>query len=184
MATHDYSIANQSFPATRSDLNSALTAIKSSNSAASAPASSLVAGQLFFDTSNSKLQVYTGSAFKDAALDASGDLTVTNDLTVQGTLIESSSRELKTAIASLTPQLDNIMKLKPVSYIKKATGLAELGFIAEDVAEVYPTAVSEGGKGVHYSRLTSVLVAAVQELKVLADTQAAEIQELKRVGKI
>ena len=63
MATHDYSIANQSFPATRSDLNNALTAIKSSNSDTTAPSTSLVAGQLFYDTSNTILKVYDGSSF-------------------------------------------------------------------------------------------------------------------------
>ena len=68
MATHDYSISNQSFPATRSDLNNALTAIKSSNSAATAPTTSLVAGQLFYDTSNSKLQLYNGSSFVDVSI--------------------------------------------------------------------------------------------------------------------
>jgi len=65
MATHDYSIANQSFPATRSDLNNALTAIKSSNSASAAPTASLVPGQLFYDTANNVLKVYTGSAFQE-----------------------------------------------------------------------------------------------------------------------
>ena len=65
MATHDYSIANQSFPATRSDINNALTAIKSSNSAPTAPTTSLVAGQLFFDTASNVLKVYNGSAFEE-----------------------------------------------------------------------------------------------------------------------
>ena len=63
MATHDYSIANQSFPATRSDINNALTAIKSSNSSATAPSTSLVTGQTFYDTSSNTLKVYNGSAF-------------------------------------------------------------------------------------------------------------------------
>ena len=65
MATHDYSVANQSFPATRTDINNALTAIKSSNSNATAPSSSLVAGQLYFDTTNNVLKVYNGSAFEE-----------------------------------------------------------------------------------------------------------------------
>ena len=68
MATHDYSISNQAFPATRADINNALTAIKSSNSGAAAPTTSLVAGQLFYDTSNSKLQLYNGSSFVDVSI--------------------------------------------------------------------------------------------------------------------
>jgi hypothetical protein len=78
MATHDYSIANQSFPATRSDLNNALTAIKSSNSAATAPTTSLVAGQLFYDTANTTLKVYSGSAFAQVGIDTSAALALTN----------------------------------------------------------------------------------------------------------
>ena len=75
MATHDYSIANQSFPATRSDLNNALSAIKSSNSYATAPTSSLVAGQLYFDTTNNILKVYNGSSFASVL---SGEVTASD----------------------------------------------------------------------------------------------------------
>ena len=78
MATHDYSIANQSFPATRTDLNNVLTAIKSSNSDSAAPSSSLVAGQLFYDTSASQLKVYSGSAFSAVGIDTSAALALTN----------------------------------------------------------------------------------------------------------
>ncbi len=174
MATHDYSIANQSFPATRSDINSALTAIKSSNSNSTAPTTSLVSGQLFFDTNNSKMQVYTGAGFNDIALDASGNLTVT------GTLTESSSRKYKTAITPLPNQLDAVLKLNPVSYVKKSTGVTEMGFIAEEVQEIFPAVVAKDAEGVHYSRLTAVLVSAVQELKQQLDDQALEIKELKK----
>jgi hypothetical protein len=78
MATHDYSIANQSFPATRSDINNVLTAIKSSNSYATAPTSSLVAGQLFYDTSNTTLNVYDGSSFSRVGIDTTAALSLTN----------------------------------------------------------------------------------------------------------
>ncbi len=174
MAIHDYNISNQSFPATRSDINSALTAIKSSNSNATAPTTSLVSGQLFFDTNDSKMQVYTGAGFNDIALDASGNLTVT------GTLTESSSRKYKTAITPLPNQLDAVLKLNPVSYVKKSTGVTEMGFIAEEVQEIFPAVVAKDAEGVHYSRLTAVLVSAVQELKQQLDDQALEIKELKK----
>jgi hypothetical protein len=60
MAQHDYDIANQSFPATRTDLNNVLEAINTSNSGTSRP-SSAVAGTLWFDTTNGILNLYNGT---------------------------------------------------------------------------------------------------------------------------
>jgi len=85
MATHDYSIANQSFPATRSDLNNALTAIKSSNSDSTPPSTSLVAGQLFYDTSNTTLKVYDGSSFSRVGIDTTAALALTNSTSATST---------------------------------------------------------------------------------------------------
>ena len=76
MAIHDYSIANQSHAAFRSDLNNALSAIKSSNSGTTAP-STPVAGELWYDTTASLFKVYNGSAFEEIK---SGDI-VAADLT-------------------------------------------------------------------------------------------------------
>ncbi len=65
MAQHDYNIANQSFPATRTDINNALSAINSSNSGASRP-SGAVAGTIWLDTSGGAtahvLKFYDGGA--------------------------------------------------------------------------------------------------------------------------
>ena len=58
MAQHDYSIANQTFPNTRTDLNNVLSAISSNNSGTSAP-STTFANQFWYDTStSSKLNWY------------------------------------------------------------------------------------------------------------------------------
>jgi hypothetical protein len=51
MAQHDYNIANQGFPAFRSDLNNALSAIQTTNSGTSRPTGA-VAGQLWLDTTS------------------------------------------------------------------------------------------------------------------------------------
>lgn len=56
MAQHDFSIANQGFPAFRADLNDALGAIASSSSGTSAP-STTYANQLWMDTTNHILKV-------------------------------------------------------------------------------------------------------------------------------
>ena len=55
MATHDYNIANQGFPAFRSDLNNALSAIVSNNSNSSAP-STTYAYQWWYDVSTTTLK--------------------------------------------------------------------------------------------------------------------------------
>ena len=55
MATHDYNIANQGFPAFRSDLNNALSAIVSNNSNSSAPATTY-AYQWWYDVSTTTLK--------------------------------------------------------------------------------------------------------------------------------
>lgn len=56
MSQHDYVIANQTFPNTRTDLNSAFAAIVSQNSGASAP-STTYAYQLWYDTGNDILKM-------------------------------------------------------------------------------------------------------------------------------
>ena len=56
MAQHDYVIDNQSFPATRTDINNVLLAISSTNSGTSAP-STTYASQLWYDTSANKLYI-------------------------------------------------------------------------------------------------------------------------------
>ena len=63
MAQHDYNIANQGFPAFRSDLNNALSAIQTTNSGTSRP-SGAVAGQLWLDTTSATtptLKYYDGA---------------------------------------------------------------------------------------------------------------------------
>jgi len=88
MATHDYNIANQSFSTLRSDLNGAFSAILSSNSDTSGNApTTTVKGQLFYDTTNNKLQVATDTSgtFVDVALNSSGNLAVTGTMTVGST---------------------------------------------------------------------------------------------------
>jgi hypothetical protein len=63
MAQHDYNIANQGFPAFRTDLNNALSAIQTTNSGTSRPTGA-VAGQIWLDTTTATapiLKLYDGS---------------------------------------------------------------------------------------------------------------------------
>ena len=56
MSQHDLNIANQGFPAFRADLNDALLALGSTNSGATAPATTF-ANQLWYDTANNILKI-------------------------------------------------------------------------------------------------------------------------------
>jgi hypothetical protein len=63
MAQHDYNIANQSFPATRTDINNVLSAINSSNSGTSRPSGAVV-GTIWLDTTSATsptLKYYDGA---------------------------------------------------------------------------------------------------------------------------
>lgn len=65
MATHDYNIANQGFPAFRSDLNNALSAIVSNNSSATEPADTF-AHMIWVDTAADPSIVKMRNADDDA----------------------------------------------------------------------------------------------------------------------
>lgn len=77
MAQHDYSIANQGFPAFRSDLNNALSAIATTNSGATAPTTTF-AHQLWIDTSANPSVLKIRNADNDAWISVA-DLNQTSD---------------------------------------------------------------------------------------------------------
>lgn len=56
MAQHDFNIANQTFPDTRTDINNAFAAMVSNSSGSSAP-STTYAYQLWYDTTNDILKI-------------------------------------------------------------------------------------------------------------------------------
>ena len=75
MAQHDYTIANQGFPATRSDINNVLSAISTNNSGTSAP-STQYAGQFWIDTTSSTWTMYIHDGADDiqfATIDTSAN---------------------------------------------------------------------------------------------------------------
>jgi hypothetical protein len=110
-----------------------------------------------------------GIATPSTELEVVGTITCT-------TLVETSSMSSKTNIKKLTSQTAKIAKLSPVSFNYKINNKCSLGLIAEEVAKVYPELVeyeNDRALGVNYSKLTSVLISAVNEL-------AAEVAELKK----
>ena len=114
--------------------------------------------------------VYVGSLGTGLVYSSSGTLTSTNP----------SDERLKDNITDISWGLNDILKLRPVSYHWKDDKInqgVQFGFIAQEVQEVMPEAIKEFGKDVKYLGLEkdaiyATLVKAIQELKV-------EIEELK-----
>jgi fibronectin-binding autotransporter adhesin len=84
----------------------------------------------------------------------------------------SSLRSLKDNIEDLGMGLDTLMQLRPVKFDWKDSGQADLGFIAEEVADVNPRLAAYTGSGtlygVKYPQMTSLLASAIQELNNMA----------------
>jgi hypothetical protein len=97
MAQGDYNVQNQGFPAFRSDLNSTLSAINSSNSGTSRP-SSAVAGTVWLDTTSATtptLKFYDGADdISLAQLDYTANTVNWLDSTVATDLINDTTPQL------------------------------------------------------------------------------------------
>jgi hypothetical protein len=130
MATHDYVIANQGFPATRTDINNALAAIVSNNSGSSEP-STTYAYQLWYDTANNqwKMRNADNDAFITlATFNQSNDTVnfIDSSTTVAGISTSASNTVLTLADASVL-----VNPAGPVSIGGAATQDAELRFLED-----------------------------------------------------
>jgi len=97
MAQHDYDIANQGFPAFRTDLNNVLEAVNTSNSGTSRP-SSAVAGTVWLDTTSATtptLKFYDGADdISLAQLDYTANTVNWLDSTVATDLVNDTTPQL------------------------------------------------------------------------------------------
>lgn len=116
-----------------------------------------------------------------------GTISVTTTATAYNT---TSDYRLKKDIQPMTGALSRVNTLKPVTYKWKSNDSDGEGFIAHELAEVCPHAVTgekddvdaEGNpvyQVMDSSFLIATLTAAIQELKAIVDAQAVEIAALK-----
>ena len=96
----------------------------------------------------------------------------------------SSDYRMKKNIKPLEDGLDRLCKLKPVKFDWKLNDETTEGFIAHEVQDVFPDAISgekdgEDMQGMDYGRITPLLVAAIQELKADNDSLKARIETLE-----
>jgi hypothetical protein len=94
-----------------------------------------------------------------------------------------SDARLKENIVDLPSQLANITALRPVEFDYKDGCGHQIGFIAQEMEQVYPDAIGVGENEMltitGWSKTEARLVKAIQELKAIVDAQGAEIAALK-----
>jgi hypothetical protein len=86
----------------------------------------------------------------------------TGNATFSGTITENSSIAIKENIFDFNTTLDKINRVRPVRYNKKTNkNKKEIGFIAEELAEIFPELVENDENGnptsVNYTRAVAVL---------------------------
>jgi hypothetical protein len=134
---------------------------------------------LKFGATASTSQVYVTFAYNSGA---NGNGTITGSGAGQAQFTANSDIRLKENIVDLPSQLANIMALRPVEFDYKLEKAHQIGFIAQEVKEIYPDLIGETKDG--YLTLSGLdknasrLIKAIQELKAINDTQAETINAL------
>lgn len=130
---------------------------------------------------------YDAARFFNSSTTQIGSISCT---TTNTSYVTSSDYRLKEDVQPMTGALAKVAALKPVTYKWKSTGEASQGFIAHELAEVCPDAVSgekdavdENGnikpQGIDTSFLVATLTAAIQEQQALITSLTARIAALE-----
>jgi len=105
-----------------------------------------------------------------------------------GSFVQVSDLKTKKDVADTPSQLGNIIKLRVVNYQRKndVTNHEHIGFIAQEVQEVYPHLISMSNEGTEKERMMMykigmipMAVKAIQELKAENDTLKARVDDLE-----
>jgi hypothetical protein len=151
---------------------------------------------LWYGTAKTSGQIFTimsGCAYDGGGgntvlqVTAEGNLTVTGDITSEGTiamarLASSSDRKLKDNIAEVSAEqsLSIIRQLRPTTWDWKKDGKKSYGFIAQEVAPIVPEMVVDMGHlHLEYNQLHAFEIGAIQHLDVKVETQEQKIERLE-----
>jgi hypothetical protein len=133
-----------------------------------------------YDNTSTTAQVFIDFTINQQT---SGNGSITANGASQATFTTWSDRRLKENITDLPSQLSNVMSLRPVEFDYKDGSGHQIGFIAQEVQEVYPDIVSENSEGYltvsGLSKMESRLIKAIQELKAENDALKTRIETLE-----
>ena len=126
-----------------------------------------------------------GNGDSDASRSNAMTLYKNGNLTIAGTLTESSDVRLKEGVEALGPVLAALNAIEPVRYrFREGTGHPsddQIGLIAQEVEAAFPELVTRDAEGylsVAYPKLSAVLLGGLQEQQVEIERQREEIAAL------
>ena len=132
-----------------------------------------VDGETFVSADNSGVLNFVTKGNSQMFIDACGNVSIEKDVTLNGTILNYSDRNLKENLKVLTNSLDNIDKINGYSYTRNdVTNVHQrhLGVIAQEVEAILPDLVYEHDKSkiksVNYNGLIAMLIECVKELKL------------------
>jgi len=108
------------------------------------------------------------------------------NMTIAGTLTQNSDSRLKNNIVFLENVLGLINKIHPIyfDFIDKTThpSKRQIGFVAQEIKPLFPELVEEDSQGylsVDYSKISVVLLQAIQEQQIIIQEQKEKNVELE-----
>jgi hypothetical protein len=109
-----------------------------------------------------------------------GDLTVQGKITASGEVTAYSDKRLKKNISDITNALNDISKLKGVSFERVSDNKKSIGVIAQDILEVIPEVVTEDKDGylsVSYGNIVALLIEGIKELSNKVDNLEKQLNK-------
>lgn len=123
--------------------------------------------------------LYSNVSVSNYSSMSGGSIYATGTISGQ-TLTQRSDLRLKHDIGSLNYGLKDLIKLNPTSYKWNSDNRIDIGFIAQEVEKIIPELVFKDEKGfysIDYSKITSVIVKAIQEMNVSIDNRFATLEK-------
>lgn len=120
----------------------------------------------------------------NSELRVTGQVVVTGDIRATGDVTANSDVRLKKNIETISPVSESLRRLHAVSYDRKDMELHQIGFIAQNVQEYFPSLIkvdrdAQQTLSVNYQSMTVPLLKGWQEHDELIVAQERELKSLK-----
>jgi hypothetical protein len=105
----------------------------------------------------------------------------------------ASDRRLKKNFLEIDNSLENVLKLRGVEFLWKdfiypntIPNVSDLGFIAQEVQEIFPELVTKDNEGllrVKYGNMLAIIVDAIQKQNEIIQQKESELIKLESIAK-